>query len=269
MLILGLILPAFCIPLYIAAIVVVVISLLVGILGVIYALVGGNPVAFGIVMLVIMAQAVKMLCACLFASIMLSMIFFSHNMVHILLWVIMFFITGSLSLLAMGHVYIALLFFIVYVGGISFLFLFVVMSLPTKQTFEEGFGSAVSFIAISIVATIFILSYSHLHIYSNLEINYIPLDFSEKTSYFDIKKIGALIYSSKYAYTFLFFVIFLLLSMLVSIDISNYRRSYVLTDIQEAQTFRDHAFLSSTVITKKNAYTKKNSRTKILRSSAN
>lgn len=257
MLILGLILPTLCIPLYVITMVLVVIALIVGFFAAIYALSGGNPIIFSTLMLYIMAQAINMLCACLFASIILSMIFFSHNMVHILLWVILFFITGSLSLLAMGHVYIALLFFIVYVGGISFLFLFVVMSLPTKQTFDEGFGSAISFIAISIIATIFILSYSHIHIYSNLEINYIPLDFSDKTSYFDIKKIGALIYSSQYAYTFLFFVIFLLLSMFVSIDISNYRRSYVLTDIQESQNFRDHAFLSSTIITKKN-YNNKN-----------
>lgn len=75
---------------------------------------------------------------CLFLSLGLNVVI-SQNPVYSILYLVLFFITGSSFLALFGFDYLSLIFILVYVGAIAVLFLFVVMILDIKIINGSGF----------------------------------------------------------------------------------------------------------------------------------
>lgn len=65
----------------------------------------------------------------------------SRNPVYSILYLVLFFITGSSLLALFGFDYLALIFVLVYVGAIAVLFLFVIMILDIKIINQSGFDA--------------------------------------------------------------------------------------------------------------------------------
>nr|YP_011008416.1 NADH dehydrogenase subunit 6 [Syringoderma abyssicola]WBP70387.1 NADH dehydrogenase subunit 6 [Syringoderma abyssicola] len=65
----------------------------------------------------------------------------SQNPVYSILYLVLFFITGSSLLALLGYDFLALIFVLVYVGAIAVLFLFVIMILDIKIVNKPGFGA--------------------------------------------------------------------------------------------------------------------------------
>ncbi|CAL8412688.1 unnamed protein product [Dictyota dichotoma] len=65
----------------------------------------------------------------------------SHNPVYSILYLVLFFVTGSSILALFGFDYLSLIFVLVYVGAIAVLFLFVVMILDIKTINKSGFDA--------------------------------------------------------------------------------------------------------------------------------
>nr|YP_009672658.1 NADH dehydrogenase subunit 6 [Dictyopteris divaricata]QDB64143.1 NADH dehydrogenase subunit 6 [Dictyopteris divaricata] len=82
----------------------------------------------------------------------------SQNPVYSILYLVLFFITGSSLLALFGFDYLALIFVLVYVGAIAVLFLFVIMILDIKVINQVGFD-ATFLIVLSLALFIFPLVY--------------------------------------------------------------------------------------------------------------
>jgi NADH:ubiquinone oxidoreductase subunit 6 (subunit J) len=171
---------------------------------------------------------------------LLAIIFLS-NMVHVLLWVIIIFTFSSVFFLFISSLYISIIFFIVYISGISLVFLFVIMSFQLDKTKIDN-----AFTLLSLTLVIFsLIFFSIIFIsidFQNITDNDILFTLNKKDHFLEIYKIGFLLYNTLYINTFFFFLIFLFISILITIDLTNYRRSYVLTLIQTLQNFRENKY---------------------------
>lgn len=83
----------------------------------------------------------------------------SRNPVYSILYLVLFFITGSSFLALFGFDYLALIFVLVYVGAIAVLFLFVIMILDIKIVNQSGFD-ATFLVLLSLILFGFPLLYS-------------------------------------------------------------------------------------------------------------
>lgn len=181
----------------------------------------------------------------IFISLFLFIAFFSiiflNSMIHILIWVILLFALSTLFFISLGSVFISLIFFIVYISGISLIFLFVIMSFELEK---DKITNTYTLITTSmiVVSLLFFSSLFYLIDFNNISEDTILFTTNTKNHSSDIYKIACLLYNSEYINSFIFFMFFLLLSMLVSIDLTNYRRSYILTIIQNAQTYRKNNY---------------------------
>ena len=82
----------------------------------------------------------------------------SQNPVYSILYLVLFFITGSSLLALFGFDYLSLIFILVYVGAIAVLFLFVIMILDIKVVNKSGFDASI-FVLLSFVLFFFPLIY--------------------------------------------------------------------------------------------------------------
>jgi len=82
----------------------------------------------------------------------------SQNPVYSILYLVLFFITGSSLLALFGFDYLSLIFILVYVGAIAVLFLFVVMILDIKIVNKSGFDASF-FVLLSLMLFFFPLFY--------------------------------------------------------------------------------------------------------------
>lgn len=82
----------------------------------------------------------------------------SHNPVYSILYLVLFFVSGSSILVLFGFDYLALIFVLVYVGAIAVLFLFVIMILDIKIINKPGFDATI-FVALSFGLFLFPLLY--------------------------------------------------------------------------------------------------------------
>lgn len=78
----------------------------------------------------------------------------SQNPVYSILYLVLFFITGSSLLALFGFDYLSLIFILVYVGAIAVLFLFVIMILDIKIINKSGFDAGI-FVLLSLVLFFF------------------------------------------------------------------------------------------------------------------
>jgi NADH-quinone oxidoreductase subunit J len=78
---------------------------------------------------------------------------FGRNPAHVLFFLILIFVSSSISMVLLGHDFIGLLFIIIYVGAISVLFLFVVMMLDLKAAnmITEDFIKTIAVLALIIL----------------------------------------------------------------------------------------------------------------------
>lgn len=82
----------------------------------------------------------------------------SHNPVYSILYLVLFFVSGSSILVLFGFDYLGLIFVLVYVGAIAVLFLFVIMILDIKIINKPGFDATI-FVALSFILFFFPLVY--------------------------------------------------------------------------------------------------------------
>lgn len=82
----------------------------------------------------------------------------SQNPVYSILYLVLFFVSGSSILVLFGFDYLALIFVLVYVGAIAVLFLFVIMILDIKIINKPGFDATV-FVALSFILFLFPIFY--------------------------------------------------------------------------------------------------------------
>lgn len=92
----------------------------------------------------------------------------SQNPVYSILYLVLFFITGSSLLALFGFDYLSLIFILVYVGAIAVLFLFVIMILDIKIVNKSGFDASV-FVLLSFVLFFFPLIYYIFSIFLYLQ----------------------------------------------------------------------------------------------------
>ena len=162
-------------------------------------------------------------------------------MIHILIWIILLFAISTIFFISIGSIFISLIFFIVYISGISLIFLFVIMSFELENNKVNNAFTLLSSLMVIFSLIFFISIFINID-FSNIDNNSILLVKNTKSHLNDIYKIGELLYNSSYINTFIFFMLFLLLSILISIDLTNYRRSYIMTLIQNAQTYRNNKY---------------------------
>ena len=82
----------------------------------------------------------------------------SQNPVYSILYLVLFFITGSSLLALFGFDYLSLIFILVYVGAIAVLFLFVIMILDIKIINKGGFDASI-FVLLSFILFFFPIIY--------------------------------------------------------------------------------------------------------------
>jgi len=82
----------------------------------------------------------------------------SQNPVYSILYLVLFFVSGSSILMLFGLDYLALIFVLVYVGAIAVLFLFVIMILDIKIINKPGFDATI-FVALSFILFLFPVFY--------------------------------------------------------------------------------------------------------------
>ena len=87
----------------------------------------------------------------------------SQNPVYSILYLVLFFITGSSLLALFGFDYLSLIFILVYVGAIAVLFLFVIMILDIKIVNKAGFDASI-FVLLSLLLFFFPIIYFTLGI---------------------------------------------------------------------------------------------------------
>ena len=177
----------------------------------------------------------------LFILVSLFSIIFLNNMIHILIWIILLFAVSTLFFISLGSIFISLIFFIVYISGISLIFLFVIMSFELDKDKMTTTYTLITVLMI-LFSLLFFSSIFYSIDFNNLSEDSIIFTQESKNHSSDIFKIAYLLYNSQYINSFIFFMFFLLLSMVVSIDLTNYRRSYVMTLIQTAQTYRKNNY---------------------------
>ncbi len=97
----------------------------------------------------------------------------SQNPVYSILYLVLFFVSGSSILVLFGFDYLALIFVLVYVGAIAVLFLFVIMILDIKIINKPGFDATI-FVILSFLLFFFPLFYWISAFIANL--NYILID---------------------------------------------------------------------------------------------
>lgn len=98
----------------------------------------------------------------------------SHNPVYSILYLVLFFVTGSSLLALFGFDYLSLIFILVYVGAIAVLFLFVVMILDLKILNKSGFDAT---FLVLICLSLFLLPIFYLGCGLTLYVDNIYLEF--------------------------------------------------------------------------------------------
>ena len=164
-----------------------------------------------------------------------SMVVFSRNPVHSVLWLIFVFLNSAALFIILGAEFLAMILIIVYVGAVAVLFLFVVMMLDINFVkLREGFlqylpfGTLLGLVLLIELIMIF-LSGKLINI-SLIEYNSLPaFNKIENT-----KEIGSILYT-KYFYLFQISGLILLVAMIGSIVLTLRQRTGVKKQIINKQ----------------------------------
>lgn len=160
---------------------------------------------------------------------------FSINPINSVLYLISVFLSASLIFILMNVDFLGLVFLMVYVGAIAVLFLFIVMMLNIKRIENDN---TTYLLLGTILVFILVLQFLYMILYKS--IIYIPLNIIIETNlfFFDdfdysdslnkkylIQRIGLLIFL-KYPIYLIVVGCTLLVAMLGSINLTNYKKGY-------------------------------------------
>ena len=171
-------------------------------------------------------------------------ILIADSILYILLTLIGIFIIFSIYLFIFSTFYIALVFFIVYVSGISLLFLFVVMSYNLNTSSVNIIPCNIGLIvgACLIIGSFnsVLFNYDFFYDYNTDILIYQNESFIHH--FLDIYYIGHLLYDSNYFSMFILLIILLLIALINCIEITNYKTNQIVTSLQYKQTLRQFTF---------------------------
>lgn len=146
----------------------------------------------------------------------------SSNKIYSILYLIFIYMCTSLLMMYLGVLVLGLFYFLVYIGAIAVLFLFSVMILDLKESIYERdysfFFSLFCFFSIFIIQFYFIYSKTDFFLYQ------FSYEFFIPTNEF-LRILGLLIFR-KYYFILLLTGLVLLLSMVGSIYLTNYKKGF-------------------------------------------